>query len=78
MSHIISFVNTLKADETMENIALLHGSSKLNILDGMYDIWLDSLIKTVSESDPKFDAQIEASWRTIMAPGIKYMKSFCN
>jgi hemoglobin-like flavoprotein len=78
MTHVISFANTLKANEYMENIALLHGSSKLNIPNELYDVWLDSLVKTVSERDPEFNAQVETAWRVVMVPGIEYMKSFSD
>jgi hemoglobin-like flavoprotein len=78
MSYIISFASTLEVEEDMVNLALLHGRDNLNIPKAFYDTWLDSLIKTVSERDPKFDAQIETAWRVVMAPGLEYMKSFSD
>ncbi len=78
MTYIISFAHTLEADENMEKLALLHGRDRLNISKDFYSIWLDSLIKTVSERDPEFNSQIETAWRVVMAPGIEYMKSFCD
>lgn len=78
MSYIISFASTLEVKEDMVNLALLHGRDNLNIPKVFYDIWLDSLIETVSERDPEFDAHIETAWRVVMAPGIEYMKSLSD
>ncbi len=78
MTHIISFANTLEVNENMENLALLHGRDNLSIPKELYDTWLDSLIKTVSERDPEFNVQVETAWRVVMAPGVEYMKSFCD
>mgnify|MGYP001607730907 CR=1 FL=1 len=78
MTHIMSFSATLKPTDELKKIAKLHGSGKLAIPAKYYDVWLDCMIKTVEEFDPKFDENIETSWRILMAPGLAYMKSFCS
>jgi len=40
-----------------------------------YDLWLESLIATVEETDGKYDKNIENAWRTVMGIGIEYMKT---
>lgn len=77
MTHIMSFSATLEADEEMELIAEAHGAGHLNIPAKFYDVWLECIIKTLEEFDPKFDKHIETSWRVMMAPGLEYMKSYC-
>ena len=78
MTHIMTFSATLEPSDEIEKIAVAHGKNQLNITAEFYDIWLDSMIKTVDEIDPKFEGHIETSWRVLMAPGIEYMKSFCK
>ena len=77
MTLVMSFSATLKPSSEIKKIAKLHGKGKLDIPANYYDIWLDCMIKTVEEFDPKFDVNIETSWRVLMAPGVSYMKSFC-
>ena len=78
MTHIMTFSATLEPSDEIEKIAVAHGKNQLNITAEVYDIWFDSMIKTVEEIDPKFEGHIETSWRVLMAPGIEYMKSFCK
>jgi len=78
MTYVMSFSATLKPSSEMRKIAKMHGIGKLAIPAKYYDIWLDCMIGTVREFDPKFDKYIETAWRVMMAPGIAYMKSFCN
>ncbi len=78
MTLVISFSATLKPSSEMKKMAKLHGKDKLNIPAGYYDIWLNCMIETLEEFDPKFDEYIETSWRVMMAPGIAYLKTFCD
>ncbi len=78
MTYIMSFSATLKPGSEIKKIAKMHGRGKLCIPKQYYDIWLDCMLKTVEEFDPKFDENIETSWQVLMAPGIAYMKSFAS
>ncbi|HEX2584932.1 MAG TPA: globin [Steroidobacteraceae bacterium] len=49
-----------------------------NISPHLYDLWLESLIATVAETDAKYDKNIENAWRTVMGTGIEYMKTHVN
>ncbi|HVY23747.1 MAG TPA: globin [Steroidobacteraceae bacterium] len=64
------------ADECLSHTAEIH--HRLNIPPYLYDVWLESLIHTVSTMDPKYDADIENAWRAIMRTGIDYMKAYGN
>jgi hemoglobin-like flavoprotein len=59
----------------IEEISDLHGRERLDIKPEMYDLWLESLLKTVKEFDPKFDEEVERVWRSLMNQGIDFMKS---
>ena len=68
----------LEPNEELDDIAKLPGRDKLNLPKCYHDIWLDSLLDTVKERDPEYNEHVDRAWRTVMAPGIEYMKSFCS
>ncbi len=74
MFHMISFYVSKQEDTYLEGIAESHGKRKHNVAPELYDLWLEALIKTVSELDPEYEESIGLSWRLAMAPGIVYMK----
>ena len=78
ITYVTSFSATLEPTEELTHIAGLHGRDKLDLPAQYYDVWLDCLLQTVSERDPKYDEQVERAWRIVMAPGVEYMKSFCT
>jgi hemoglobin-like flavoprotein len=59
----------------MEEIAKKHGAGNLNVKPEMYDLWIESLLKTVSEFDRGFNPEVERAWRNMLHAGISYMKS---
>lgn len=59
----------------LEKLAQRHSRAELDIKPELYDLWLDRLLQTVRQVDPKFDAQTEAAWRRVLQPGIDFMKS---
>ena len=68
----------LEPSNEIQRLAKVHGKDNLNIPADFYDIWLDCMIETLEEFDPKFDEYIETYWRVMMAPGIEYMKTYCS
>ncbi|MBF8269431.1 MAG: hemoglobin-like flavoprotein [Gammaproteobacteria bacterium] len=78
ITHVTAFSATLEPTDELDFISKLHGRDKLDLPSAYYDIWLDCLLETVSEKDPKYDDHVNRAWRTVMAPGIEYMKSFCS
>lgn len=68
------FYATNNANDYLKKIAERHGKHGANIPSDLYDLWLESLIKTVAEYDPEFDVDIELSWRVVLSSGITYMK----
>ena len=63
------------AEAYLGYIAERHGSRDLNIEPRLYDLWLEALIETVSEIDPKYDNAVEAAWRDTMHYAVDYMVS---
>ena len=78
ITYVTAFSATLEPTEELNFISRLHGKDKLDLPAAYYDTWMDSLMETVRERDPKYDDQVYRAWRTVMAPGIEYMKSFCS
>jgi len=73
---MLMFLSEMRSNEYMENIAAKHNRRGLDIRPGLYDLWLECLISSVREHDPRFTPDVELAWRLTMAPGITYMK-FC-
>lgn len=57
----------------LDRIGQSHSRQKLKIDPSLYPYWIDSLIKTVKECDPKCDATLEAEWRTALKKGAKHI-----
>lgn len=53
--------------------ARTHDRNHLNIEPKLYDVWLESVIKTVAEYDEEWDETVEKNWRTILGYVISYM-----
>lgn len=64
-----------EADVYLPEVAKRHGRKGLQIKPAMYELWLESLIETVQEIDPKYSAEVEQAWRETMRYGIDYMIS---
>mgnify|MGYP000633205284 CR=1 FL=1 len=54
------------AEMKMEEIGEMHNRNNLDLKPHLYPFWIDSLIKSVEIHDPKFDAEIESSWRKVL------------
>ncbi len=58
----------------MAEVARSHDVNHHDITPVLYDLWLDTMITTVREFDPCYDANVELCWRVSLAPGISYIK----
>ncbi len=66
---------TSEASDYLERIALRHSHRQLDIKPEFYALWMDSMIKAVSEFDPQYDKGVELVWRRFMQPAIEFMTS---
>jgi hemoglobin-like flavoprotein len=64
-----------EGDVHLERIARRHSRSELDVKPELYELWLDCLIQAVKEFDPSFNRETEGAWRSIMRPGIEFMRS---
>jgi hemoglobin-like flavoprotein len=63
------------ASDYLDKISKRHSKIDLDIEPKHYDTWLDTLVKTVSETDPIYSDKTESAWRLVMSFGVDYMKS---
>ena len=59
----------------LDRLAARHSAVGIDVPPPMYDLFVQSLVDTVREHDPRFDASIEAAWRSAIQPGIEYMQA---
>jgi len=67
--------SSIEGQEHMETLAERHSRRDLDIRPELYELWLDCLVEAVKEADPLFDSRVENAWRTVMKPGIEFMKA---
>ncbi len=54
----------------LDRITARHGPADLNIPGRLYPLFLQSFLTTVEEFDAGYNAEVEAAWRSALAPGI--------
>lgn len=64
-----------EARNTLERIGDSHNRSNLNIRPELYELWLNSLCKTVERLDPNWTPELDAIWRKSMRPAIEVITS---
>ncbi len=57
----------------IERLGLSHGQGKMALPRDIYNYWIDSLIKTLSETDSQWSPGLEKQWRDTMTSGIDHM-----
>ncbi len=73
--YMLQFYMIKKPTDYMRGIANRHSKKALNISPQLYDLWLESLVATVRELDPKYDQDVGLAWKMVMSTGIKFMKN---
>jgi len=63
------------ARSSLERIRASHARGMLGVSPDLYTYWIDSLLKAVAKSDPKFDPSLEVDWRKVIAPAVEFIKS---
>ncbi|MBN67197.1 MAG: globin [Rickettsiales bacterium] len=59
----------------LEHVGDIHSHNNIDIPPNMYPLWIDSLINTVRDYDPKFTPELEKEWRAVVNPAIELLKS---
>jgi len=61
------------ATNAIDRISKTHSKENMDINPKFYPYWLDSLITTLSESDPEFTTDLERQWRLILQETIDHI-----
>ena len=62
----------------LDEVAARHGATQMAIGAELYDLWLDSLLATVRETDPAWSPGVEHAWESVMTVGIAYLVTRYN
>jgi hemoglobin-like flavoprotein len=62
----------------LDAVAARHGATQMAIGAELYDLWLDSLLATVRETDPGWSPGVEHAWEGVMTVGIAYLVTRYN
>jgi hypothetical protein len=64
---------TQDVPNSLRDVAVKHDQQHLDVPPGLYDLWMECLIETARQIDPKFNDDVELAWRMVCAPGIAFM-----
>jgi hemoglobin-like flavoprotein len=73
LTHLLNLFTTKKIPDSLPEIALEHSRRQNDIPPELYHLWLECLIQTVREFDPKCTDDTELAWRLVCSQGIAYM-----
>lgn len=63
------------AHVALEKLAKRHNRNELDVKPDWYTIWLDCLLRVVSEVDAEYTQELDQDWRDSLAGGIDLLKS---
>ncbi len=72
---LLNFFVTSHLDEILAQLAERHSKRGVDIPPELYSVWLDCLIETVRQFDPKFNDDVATAWRVVFSKGIAFMAS---
>lgn len=72
---LLNFFVSSRQDEYLGKLAERHSKRGVDIPPELYSVWLDCLIETVRQFDPKFKDDVAAAWRVVFSKGIEVMTS---
>ncbi len=75
---MMTFYNTKRDSDYMRKIAGIHGKKGHDIPEELYELWLESLLETVKELDPKYNRDVGLAWKMILAMGVTFMKDMTD
>ena len=59
--------------EMLERLARTHSRDCRNVLPRLYELWLDSICRTVAELDPEWSDDLEWQWRVRLRTGMQIL-----
>lgn len=74
LNTLVDFSGHKRLSPQMQRLAAVHGPGAADIAPELYDLWLKTLMETVSAFDERYDKSVDLAWRLTLAPGIDYLK----
>lgn len=71
---LVDFTVHRSASGGLHTLADVH--AKRGVDGAMYDLWVESLLKTLRQMDKHFNDEKALAWRVTLAPGIEFMKHY--
>ncbi len=68
-------IPTQEARAELEKVAQAHSRAKRDVPAHLYDLWLESLLQSMRDTDPQCSPAVEEAWRTVLGQVIAFMKS---
>ncbi len=62
------------SDRKLKDLGESHNRHNHNIHPERYDLWEDSLLKTVRTHDPEYTPALREAWREVLKPGIDLIR----
>lgn len=75
MSALLFMESDVMAKACIDRIRATHGATRLNIRPALYQYWIDSIVQTVSESDPQYSPALGEQWREVLVPAVRHIQS---
>src|SRR5579864_7090983 len=75
VAFLLNFFIRNRQDEYLVQVAERHSKRGVDVRPELYSVWLDCLIETVREFDPKFNGDVATAWRVVFSKGIEFMTS---
>ncbi len=57
----------------VEHLSVTHNRGHMNILPELYPFWLNALLQTLADTDPKWNKKLETEWREALQKTIQIM-----
>ena len=64
------------ANMRIEQIGIMHSKKNYDIQTQHYNLWIESLIKTIQKHDPECDQALADMWVSVLKTGIERIKSY--
>ncbi len=62
----VSMLGDPIGEEELQKRAVSHDAKHMDIAPELYHYWFDAILKTASEFDVNWNAEVEQSWRVVM------------
>ena len=58
----------------LQGVAHRQSRGERNIEPRLYEFFLQALLQTVKQYDPKYDDEVGKAWEVVLRPGLEYLK----